>query len=162
MSLQTGSAVSLGPGKAVSGGGVRCLTRALKNAQYLRQVAPKTFIERDTTQSFGTGLPIDVLEWLHRLPHDSPALSRHKNIASFLQKNRIPAPRAGARGALFSGTIHFVQITFKVPGQNIVMPSADMNVIVQYAQRAIAALSAYAAQYGPNTVGAKLTGCVKS
>lgn len=32
------------------------------------------------------------------------------------------------------------------------MPTADMNMIVQYARHAIIAISEYAAQYGPNTV----------
>jgi hypothetical protein len=54
--------------------------------------------------------------------------------------------------ALFSGTIHFAQVTFQVSGSDLVVPTADMNQIVQYARHVAVPIAKYAAQYGPNAV----------
>ena len=131
---------------------VRCLTRALKNARYLQQIAPHIFAKDVSAEGFGTGVSMDILRGLHRFRHDSPVLNRHKPVVDFLRTNRLPVPGKGARDALFSGTIHFAQITFQTSGGNLVIPTADMNQIVSYAQHAIVSLSQYAAQYGPNSV----------
>jgi hypothetical protein len=39
-------------------------------------------------------------------------------------------------------------VTFHAPGQHFVIPTADMNTIVQYAQRAIVPINEYASEYG--------------
>jgi hypothetical protein len=131
----------------------RCYTRALKNARQLQKMAPHIFAKDPQAEGFGTGVPMEILQGLHRMRHDSPVLSRHKEVADFLREQRLTVPtRKDARDALFSGTIHFAQVTFQTSGGNIVMPTADLNQIVQYAQHAIVALSEYAAQYGANTV----------
>jgi hypothetical protein len=69
-----------------------------------------------------------------------------------LRTSPPPVPGRAARDALFSGTIHFVQVTFQTSGGGHVVPTADMNQIVQYAQRAIVPVSKYAGQYGANAV----------
>jgi hypothetical protein len=131
---------------------VRCFTRALKNAQYLQMIAPHIFVMDPSAGAFGTGIPLEILTVLHRLPHHSPVLNRHKAVAEFLRENRLPVPGTTARDALFSGTIYFVQVTFQTSGGNHVIPTADMNMIVQYAQHAVVSASEYAAQYGTNSV----------
>jgi len=128
------------------------MTRALKNAKYLQKTSPSLFGKDSSAEGFGTGIPIDILRRLHRIPHDSPELHPHKALAGFLKDNRLPLPGKNARDALFSGTIYFAQITFVTSGGNLMIPTADMNTIVQYAQHAIVPISEYASQYGLNNV----------
>jgi hypothetical protein len=54
--------------------------------------------------------------------------------------------------ALFSGTIHFVRVTFVTPGQTFVVSTADMQTMLAYAQHAIVPISEWTPQYGPSTV----------
>ncbi len=131
---------------------VRCLTRALKNARYLQTTAPDIFAKDLSAEGFGTGVPIEILRDLHRLQPDSPVLGRHPAVAEFLRTNTLPAPGRSVRDALFTGTVFFAQVTFRTSGGNLVIPTADMKMMVQYAQRAIVPISEYVAQYGANTV----------
>jgi hypothetical protein len=131
---------------------VRCFTRALKNARYLQTIAPDIFAKDPSAEGFGTGIPIEILMDLHRLPSDAPIMSRYEAVAGFLRENKLPLPRRNARDALFSGTVYFAQVTFRTSGGNLVIPTADMNMIVQYAQRAMIPILEYATQYGANTV----------
>jgi hypothetical protein len=132
--------------------GVRCLTRALKNARYLQKAAPSLFAKDPSAEGFGTGISVDILRRLHRIPHDAPELQANKSLATFLKENTLPVPGKNARDPLFSGTIHFAQITFVTSGGSLIIPTADMNTIVQYAQHAVAPISEYASQYGSNSV----------
>ena len=95
---------------------------------------------------------MEVLRGLHRIRPHSPLLGRHQALAQFLRQNPLPVPARHVSGALFSGTVHFAQVTFQTSNGNVVIPTADMNLIVQYARHAIVPISRYAAQYGPNTV----------
>src|SRR6266700_1849392 len=113
---------------------VRCFTRAIKNARYLQRIAPEVFAQDADAEGFGTGVPIEILSGLHRIPYHSPVLSRHPAVASALRIEPPPKPGRDARDALFSGTIHFAQVTFQTPGGNRLLLTADMNQIVQYAQ----------------------------
>jgi hypothetical protein len=115
-------------------------------------VAPTLFAKDPLAPGFGTGVPLEILRSLHRLSPDSPALNRHKDVAETLRQKSPPQPQRNARDALFSGTIHFAQVTFRTPSGSFVIATADLNQIVQYAQRAIAPISEYASQYGPNTL----------
>jgi hypothetical protein len=75
----------------------RCTTRALKNAQYLKQMAPETFGNAPYAQGFGTGVPIEILRRLHRLRHDSPELKEHPGVSQFLRHHRMPVPQRMVR-----------------------------------------------------------------
>jgi hypothetical protein len=97
-------------------------------------------------------MPVEILRGLHRIRHDSPVLRRHKAVAETLRKHPLPSLKRPARDALFSGTVHFAQLTFHASSGDKVMSSADMNQIVQYAKHAVIPISEYAAQYGPNAV----------
>src|SRR6266487_1623755 len=94
---------------------VRCLTRALKNARFLQESAPELFALEPSAEGFGTGIPLEILETLHRLPADSPLLTRHPAAADFTRRTRLPVPGQRSRDALFNGTIYFAQITFQTP-----------------------------------------------
>jgi hypothetical protein len=130
----------------------RCYTRALKNARFLQQMAPQLFAKNPKAEGFGTGVPMEILRRLHRIRPDSPVLSRQKAVADFLRKNRLPVPARHVAGALFSGTVYFAQVTFQTSGSDLVVKTADMKQIVQYARHAIVPISEYAEQYGSNTV----------
>ena len=82
----------------------RCYTRAIKNARYLQQHDPATFAKDKNAQGFGTGVPLDVLQVLHRLKPDAPELIGHAEVSNFLRKHAMPGPR-GVEAAfpLFSG-----------------------------------------------------------
>src|SRR5215469_547039 len=140
---------------------VRCYTRALKNAEFLRETAPEIFARDPDAEGFGTGVPLGILRGLHRTPADSPVLNRHKAVAQVLRIRRPSVPGLAGRDALFSGTIHFAQLIFQTTGE-LKVPTADMNQIVQYAQHAAVPIAQYAAQYGPNAVSISPTLLVKT
>ncbi len=129
---------------------LRCHTRALKNARHLKKHAPHLFRGEPDREGFGTGLPLSLLRALHRIHPASPMLNRHKAIAEVLRAHPLPKLRLPARDALFSGTVHFAQVTFKTSGGDRVVPTADMNQIVAYAKHAIVPIMEYCALYGPN------------
>lgn len=139
------------------GQGVRCFTRALKNARYLQKNAPHLFAKDSSAEGFGTGIPFDILRRLHRLPNDSPEIRVHEALATFMKENTLPVPGKNARDPLFHGTIHFAQITFQTSGGNLMISTADMNTIVQYARLAIVPIAEYAAQYGSSGVSISLS-----
>jgi len=143
--------------RAASTRRVRCYTRALKNARYLQSISPQVFARDASAEGFGTGIPLEILRILHRIRHDSPLLNRHPAVVQFVRENRLPLPDRTARGPLFTGTVHFAQVTFQTSGGNLVIPTADMNTIVQYAQRAVVPINEYAKQYGPNSVTVSTT-----
>jgi hypothetical protein len=115
-----------------SGSRVRCGTRALKNAEYLRRHVPEAR-RKDDDVGFGTGIPTEVLARIHRLPHDHPDLREHEHVATFLRSHRMPRPERNVRGSLFQGTVHFAHVTFETPRQTYAVPDADMATIVDYA-----------------------------
>lgn len=136
---------------------VRCYTRALKNAGHLKQHAPEVFAQDPDAEGFGTGVPLEILRALHRIRHDSPVLNRHKQVADVIRKHPAPFPHLEPRDPLFSGTVHFAQITFHTSAGDQTISTATMQQIVRYAQHAIGPVSKYAAQYGPNTVSVSST-----
>jgi hypothetical protein len=71
----------------------RCYTRAIKNAQFLKQHDPATFAKDKSAPGFGTGLPMDILQILHRLKPDSPELKNHPHASEFLRKHTVHGPQ---------------------------------------------------------------------
>ena len=138
---------------------IRGLTRAMKNARFLKETAPDLFAKDEMDRGFGTGIPIEVLRKLHRLTPASPMLNSYPELASFLQSNPLPVPnRLPAREALFSGTVYFAQVTFNTSSGAKVVPTADMNQIVAYATRAIIPIAEYVVQqYGASQVSVSPT-----
>jgi len=71
----------------------RCFTRAIKNAQFLKQNDPATFAKDKDALGFGTGVPMEILQVLHRLTPDSPELKNHPQVSAFLKKRAVPGPQ---------------------------------------------------------------------
>jgi hypothetical protein len=130
---------------------VRCYTRALKNARFLREAAPEIFARNPSAEGFGTGVPLEILRTMHRIPHQSPILNRHQAVAEVLRNNLPPIPSAAA-STPFTGTIHFTQVTFRTVAGDLATLPADMDQIIQFAQHAMTPISKYVAQYGESTV----------
>lgn len=76
---------------------IRCTTRALKNANFLKQMAPETFARNAEAAGFGTGIPLEILNRLHRLTSGSPELADYPAAREFLQRHKMPVPRRSAR-----------------------------------------------------------------
>jgi len=75
----------------------RCYTRAIKNARLLKQHDPTTFAKDKNSLGFGTGVPMDILQVLHRLKPDSPELKDHGPVSEFLRKHAVPGPQGWKR-----------------------------------------------------------------
>ena len=75
----------------------RCHTRAIKNARFLKQQDPATFAKDKNAPGFGTGVPMDILQVLHRLTPDSPELKGHAQVSEFLRKHAVPTPQEWKR-----------------------------------------------------------------
>lgn len=138
--------------KSGSSKSVRCYTRALKNAMFLKSMSPRLFDRDHTEDGFGTGIPLPVLTKLHHMQYDAPVLRRYSGLSDLIREHPLPRPGQKGRDALFSGTIYFCQVTFQTSSGDKVVPTADMNQIIQYAQQAIVQIQNYANQYGPNNV----------
>ncbi|MHA4811428.1 PLL family lectin [Flavitalea flava] len=135
----------------VPAGKGRDFTRVVKNLKYLQKNAPHLFPYKESSTTFETTIPASILSKIHRVSYNDPSLNDHPALAAYLRENRIPGLQFASRGALFTGNIHFVQVTFRTPSGNFVIPDADMNMIVNYAQHAIVPIMQYAAQYGSNS-----------
>ncbi len=75
----------------------RCYTRAIKNARFLKQNDPATFVKDKTAPGFGTGVPMDILQVLHRLKPDAAELKNHAHISEFLRQHSMPSPQEWKR-----------------------------------------------------------------
>jgi hypothetical protein len=75
----------------------RCFTRAIKNATFLKQHDPVTFGKDKNARGFGTGVPVEVLQVLHRLKPDSVELKNHAEVSAFLRKQTVPKPQGWKR-----------------------------------------------------------------
>ena len=71
---------------------LRCYTRAIKNARFLKQHDPATFAKDKNAVGFGTGVPVEILQVLHRLKPDSPELRGHTALSEFLKRQAVPGP----------------------------------------------------------------------
>ena len=138
---------------------IRGLTRATKNARFLKEKAPDLFAKDEMDTGFGTGVSIEVLRKLHHLTPDSPMLKDHPELASFLETHPVPRPnRLAALESLFSGTVYFAQVTFNTSSGAKVVSTADINQIVAYAKRAIIPIAEYAIQqYGATQLAVSST-----
>jgi hypothetical protein len=76
---------------------IRCFTRAIKNASFLKQQDPSTFAKDKNAPGFGTGVPIEILQVLHRLKPDSPELKNYAQVSEFLKKRAVPKPQGWKR-----------------------------------------------------------------
>lgn len=99
-------------------------------------------------------IPFEVLSKLHQLSdEDLKAYPDLVDAAKSLRGLQLQ-PRSSS---LFSGTPHFVQISFDVNGTVTTISDADMQTMIQFAALAVEQISGYAAQYGSNSVNVSPT-----
>ena len=129
-------------------------TRALKNAHHLQSVAPQIMPKIEPPEGFGSVIPLKILAQLHRhAGHVIQGLDAH--LATQLKNVVFPTMSNASGDPLFNGTLHFVRISFTVQSQGnavIAVSAADVATAVEYATEAAPAISAYAGQYGANTI----------
>lgn len=132
---------------------IRCYTRALKNARYLQRNGPNTFRREDRATGFGTGIPLAVLQQADRLRHDSSQLAGHEAVSRFIERHEMFRRAATTRRPpLFSGMIHFAQITFETPGGVFSFSMADMRTMIRYAKHAIVPIARMVRAYGKSSI----------
>ncbi len=105
-------------------------------------------------EGFECVIPFDVLSRLH-LPSGRSADHAGARLSKLLENIEFPAMTGKAPDPLFDGTMYFVRIQFTIKNQNntvISVSAADVATAVSYATLAVAPISQYAAQYGPNSV----------
>src|SRR5947208_14989582 len=94
-----------------------CVTRAIKNVNHIKGVAPNIFPKG---QAHTKVVPLETLMTLHSLAKPQEQV-KHKELGSVLAESKIPIPkiRRGdavgpggtiVAGPLFTGTLYFVQI----------------------------------------------------
>lgn len=123
-----------------------CATRRLKNARYLREVAPQLM-----PAGSGGVVPADVIAQLHRRDRSAQASTQVEAVLSNLQ---MPTVRPAISGPLFRGNFVFAKIRFFVTALSTTfqISDADMTMAIRYATLASVPISKYAAQYGYNLV----------
>ena len=127
-----------------------CLTRGIKNINYVRQSVPRYFKKKSLKEILN--LSPTTLSNLQRIskPHE---VIQNTELANFLEKNRIPIPAATVSTPLFNGTLVFVQIIFNRPSQpQFMMNTADIQTAINYSNLAIIPIHRYASQYGSNSI----------
>jgi hypothetical protein len=125
-----------------------CGTRAMKNAEHLKNIDPNL-----SSDTITTAIPMETLRKLHTI--DNPLeVIQNKEIASLVSKNKPPIPEDRSSGPLFNGTLRFVKFTFKNIGRSgtLSISDTDMQTIIDYASRAIKPLSQYISQYGSSLI----------
>jgi len=140
-----------------------CATRAIKNAKFIRSVAPHIIPAKEPPGGFASLVPIDILRRFHKmneaeLQAHPELVDAHRKLQELLQRTR-PAGKATTRfgivtGSSFQGTLHFAKIPFedKAKGTLVVVSDADLNAAMQYMMLASQAVSAYCSLYGPNRI----------
>lgn len=144
-----------------------CVTRALKNARYLQQVAPDLMPAIEPPAGLGSIIPYEVLSRLHR-PGAASELHNHPRLQKTLQNIEFPGVSNAVTGPLFQGYLYFVRLQFEIfpvrepriarttsaiqPYPLISVSLADMGTAIEYASLASIWISDYARQYGPNRV----------
>ncbi len=126
-----------------------CVTRALKNARHLQRTAPHILPREEPPAGFGSRVPDDLLARLHM--HVPPTdLDRVPGLSAALARSPVPVRRATTSEPLFTGALVFAQITFRTPNGSLSVSNADFATAMAFSRLAVAPISAYAAQYGPN------------
>ncbi len=127
-----------------------CMTRAIKNIKYIQRLLPDTLKKKFLTEI--SKLPPKTLFNLQTLSNLQEVI-RDKELANFLEKNRIPMPRASISSPLFNGTLVFVQITFNRRNQApFSISSTDLQTAINYTNLAIIPIHRYVLQYGQNSI----------
>jgi hypothetical protein len=128
-----------------------CGTRSYKNAEHIRQIAAH-LIPKESGKGLTSIISADHLASLHTMSNPKDVIE-NKELADLLTNNMPPLPSASITGALFNGTLHFVQLTFNTPNGTFFVNDQDMQTAINYAKLVVIPISKYASQYGQNSVG---------
>ena len=127
-----------------------CSTRYLKNAKFLQGPELGFFPGAEPIEGFASLVPMHVLS---RLGEIALAELEPEELAMALSKKRPPVGGKVAVAPLFAGVLRFVQATFSSSGTDHALPAADLGTAMGYAKMSAPPISAYASQYGPNSLG---------
>ena|SRR2546428_80402 len=100
-----------------------CVTRAIKNAKYLQRAAPDLVPQKEPADGFASLIPSDLLSKLHLA---GPETTKIRLLSELLAMRRVPRASTRASAPLFSGSIHFVDVTFGASGRTFSVPTADL------------------------------------
>ena len=131
-----------------------CVTRAVKNAKFLQATAPQIIPADEPLEGFTSLVPLDQLQRLHLLREDEV---QNAKLKKFVRTTDIPRAGILPAAALFAGSLVFARITFNTPGGAVAVSAADVATAVQYATLAVVPISAYASQYGTNSLSVDQT-----
>jgi hypothetical protein len=143
-----------------------CGTRAIKNAKFIRSVAPHIIPAKEPLEGFASLVPIDILRRFHRMKEaDLRARPDLLDVLKKLhaQKPKTPTgPKPSPRlfgDSPFRGTLHFAKITFfqEANGARLSVNDADLATAIRYMTLAAPAVSAYCSQYGTNRIDVSAT-----
>jgi hypothetical protein len=123
-----------------------CGTRAYKNAEHIRRIASH-LIPKEGISSI---IPTEILAKLHTVTNPSEVIE-NKEIATLLERNRLPSPSDTVSRPLFNGTLYFVRITFNTPKGTFSISNADVLTAINYSKHAVKPISRYASLYGRNS-----------
>jgi len=126
-----------------------CSTRALKNAKFLQARGLGLFPPEEPLDGFASLVPLELLRQLERIPIEEINI---EELATAISRNRPAAGRAHVLDPLFSGTLRFVNTTFKSGGADFAVPAADLQTTLKYTSLVVGPISEYASQYGPNSL----------
>jgi hypothetical protein len=126
-----------------------CATRLLKNAKFLQSPGVAFLPTVEPLEGFPSLVPAAVLARLERIP---PGEIRIGALAKALAKRSPPVAKVKLASPLFSGTLRFVQTTFTSSGSSFAVPAADFGVAMKFLGVAVAPISEYCSQYGPNSL----------
>lgn len=131
-----------------------CSTRSMKNAKFLQSNRIEFFPEYEPLEGFGSLLPPDVLATLER----ASAMNRISGkLLEVLRVNSPPTPRTTASSPLFSGELRFVEAVFSAGDAPLQVLPQDLATAMSYSRLCVGPLSAYASQYGPNSLSVSPT-----
>jgi hypothetical protein len=126
-----------------------CSTRALKNARFLQARGLRLFPREEPLDGFASLVPMELLRQLERIPVEKIVI---EELAQAISRNRPAAGRAHAVAPLFSGTLRFVNTTFKSAATDFSIPPGDLQTALKYVSHVVGPISEYASQYGPNSL----------
>jgi len=126
-----------------------CVTRAIKNAKYLQKIAPEIIPQREPEDGFASLVPGNLLSKLHLV---GPEATKVGKLSELLAKKSVPRGGTRAGVPLFSGSIHYVNVTFNATGRTFVVPGPDLATVIRFSGLVAKPITRYAGQYGPNSV----------
>jgi len=121
----------------------------LKNAKFLQDPELGFFPTTEPIEGFASLVPIHVLS---KLGNIALAELEPDELASAISRRRPPVGGKVAVAPLFVGTLRFVQANLTSSGADFILPAADLGTAMGYAKLSAPPISAYASQYGPNSL----------